>query len=373
MHEFSRVDTNAQLHGGSSSFNNGKMVPPFQTKNATRLRGASRAHENGIKGTPTVTVAYFNYMDRDLVVTTRDGTAVVVPPVGGYSSDEFLVCVTHAMTRQAMERALDTLRSKPNQDDREVVCWIRAYEGALYNNSHHMLSASIEYLIYHRDMCDAAGRCYMPDCDLLVEWLADHGSIHPFDKSKRDEATLRELAPGAGDNTFVFMIKAVDNAVQVQRSTRYVNYGGDIFMIPIERDLRYQTGVHVVTRSPVKDGQHVSDIISKTYTYEEADKKFGLHRSVEDAEIGGPMNDMAKMIIDRDTTVRRVEEAKIRSEQLGADITVQRLKNEGAITKALQEKDSFDRRNYVEWAKSAAALLGAAVTIYGILSSVTSK
>lgn len=372
MHEFSRVDNHAHL-SGKSGYNSGRAILPFQTKNATRIRGASRLHENGRKGTPVVTAQYYNYTDRDLVVTTRDGTSVMVPPVGDYSADEFIVCVTHSMTRQAMERALDTLRSKPNQDDREVMSWVRAYEISLFNNSHQMLAASVEYIVYSRDLCDAAGRCYMPDVDLLVEWLADHGSTHPFDKSKRDEATLQHLTPGAGENTFVFMIKAVDNASQVQRATRYVNLGGQVFMVPIERDPCYPTGVHVISRAPIRDGTHVSDIISKTYTFEEADKRFGLHMSVEEAEIGGPFHDMAKIIVERESVEKRVEEAKIRTEQLGADIIVQRLKNEGAISKAIQDKDAADRRNYVEWAKTAAALLGAAVTIYGILSSLTSK
>jgi len=375
MHEFSRIDNQHQFASptGTQKAQHSKASLPYQQKSATRLRLASRTHENGIKGAPIVTTSYFNYMDRDLVVTTRDGTAVVVPPIGDYSSDEFIVCVTHTMHRSTMERSLDVLKSRPNQDDRETVYWTRAYEGALYNNTHACLSASVEYVIYYRDICDAAGRCYMPDVDLLIEWLAEHGALHPFDKIKRDEATLREIAPGAGEATFVFMIKAVDNSHQVHRATRYVNLGGDIFMIPIERDLKYTTGIHVVSRAPIKDGCAVSDIVPAAYTFEEADVKFGLHRSVEDAVNGGPMTDMAKVIIDHVTTVKRVEEAKLRGEQLEADALVQRLRNEGALSKAEQDKDAATRRNYVEWAKTGVAIIGAAITVYGLVSKLTSN
>lgn len=375
MDEFSRIDSAHQPKriDNSKRHHLAKTALPFQHKSASRVRLASRQHENGIKGTPVVTISYFNYMERDILVTTRDGSAVVVPPVGNYSADEFIVCVTHTMPRESMERALDFLKNRANPDEREASYWIRAYEAALYNSTHSSLAASVEYVIYFRDIQDAGGRCYMPDVDLLVEWVADHGAVHPFDKIKRDEATLQSIAPGVGEATFVFMIKAVDNAHQVQRTTRYINLGGDIFMIPIERDLKYQTGVHIVSRMPVKDGEAVSDVIHRSFSFEDADVKLGLHRNVEDAITGGPLNEMAKTIMERETTVKKVEEVRLRSEQLDADTQLQRLRNEGALTKAQQDKEAAARRNYVEWAKTAVSLLGAAITIYGILSKLSSN
>lgn len=375
MDEFSRIDSAHQPKRIDTQRHHlAKTALPFQHKAASRIRLASRQHENGIKGSPMVTVSYFNYMERDIIVTSRDGSSVVVPPVANYSADEFIVCVTHTMPKESMERALDILKNRANPDERECQYWIRAYEAALYNNkSHHVVAASVEYIIYFRDIQDAGGRCYMPDVDLLVEWLADHGAIHPFDKIKRDEATLQSIAPGVGEATFVFMIKAVDNAQNVQRATRYINLGGDVFMIPIERDLKYQTGVHIVSRSPIKNGEAVSDVIHRSFTFEDADVKLGLHRTIEDAHTGGSLNDMAKSIIERETTVKKVEEVKLRSEQLGADAELQRLRNEGALTKAQQDKEAAARRNYVEWAKTAVALIGAAITIYGILSKLRSS
>lgn len=374
MDEFSRIDSVHQpkrIDTQRTHLN--KTALPFQHKTASRVRLASRQHENGIKGAPMVTVSYFNYMERDIIVTTRDGSSVVVPPVGNYSADEFIVCVTHTMPKESMERALDILKNRANPDERECGYWIRAYEAALYNNkSHQVVAASVEYLIYFRDIQDASGRCYMPDVDLLVEWLAEHGAVHPFDKIKRDEATLQSIAPGIGEATFVFMIKAVDNAQNVQRATRYINLGGDVFMIPIERDLKYQTGVHIVSRSPIKNGEAVSDVIHRSFSFEEADTKLGLHRTIEDALTGGPLNDMAKSLIERETTVKKVEEVRLRGEQLGADAELQRLRNDGALKKAMQDRELAARRSYVEWAKTAVALLGAAITIYGILSKLKS-
>lgn len=372
MDEFSRIDSaNQPKRIDTQRHHLAKTALPFQQKSASRIRLASRQHENGIKGSPLVTISYFNYMERDIIITSRDGSSVVVPPVANYSADEVIVCVTHTMPKESMERALDILKNRANPDERECHYWIRAYEAALYNNkSHQVVAASVEYVIYFRDIQDAGGRCYMPDVDLLVEWLADHGAVHPFDKIKRDEATLQSIAPGVGEATFVLMIKAVDNAQHVQRSTRYINLGGDVFMLPIERDLKYSTGVHIVSRTPIKNGEAVSDVIHRSFTFEEADTKLSLHRTIEDAHNGGPLNDMAKAIIERETTVKKVEEAKLRSEQLGADTELQRLRNEGALSKAQQDKDALARRNYVEWAKTGVALLGAAITIYGILSKL---
>jgi hypothetical protein len=373
MDEFSRIDNVNQPRRINTSQHYAKASLPFQQKSATRIRNASRQHESGIKGAPVVTTSYYNYTDREIVVTSRNGTAVVVEPLGNYAADEFIVCVTHTMRRGAMERALDTLRSRANVDERETHYWIRAYEAALHNHTHDSLSASVEYVVYFRDICDAGGRCYMPDLDLLVEWLADHGSIHPFDKIKRDEAMVTNLAPGIGEATCVFMIKAVDNAHQVQRANRYINLGGDIFMVPVERDLKYSTGIHVVSRTPLQKGEAVSDVIHRSFTFEEADEKFGLHRSIEDAINGGPLHDMAKILIERETTERRVGEARMRTGQLEQEEELQRLRNEAALLKTQQEREAAARRNYVEWAKTAVAVLGAIVTVYGILSKLKSS
>jgi hypothetical protein len=312
-------------------------------------------------------------MDRDILITTRDGSAVVVEPLGNYAADDLIVCVTHSMSRSSMERALDALRNRANVEERETYYWIKAYDDALYNNTHNSLAASVEYVIQYRDICDAGGRCYMPDVDLLVEWLADHGSVHPFDKIKRDEAMVKDLVPGIGEATCMFMIKAVDNAHQVQRATRYINLGGDVFMVPVERDLKYSTGIHVVSRTPLQNGEAVSDVIHRSYTFEEADEKFGLHKSIEDAINGGPLDAMAKLLIERETTERRFGEAKMRSGQLKEEEELQRLRNEAASLKAQQEKEAALRRNYAEWAKTGVAVLGAMVTVYGILSKLKSS
>jgi hypothetical protein len=41
--------------------------------------------------------------------------------------------------------------------------------------------------------------------------------------------------------------------------------------------------------------------------------------------------------------------------------------------KAEQENAAWTRKNYVEWAKTISALLGAAITIYGLWSKITAK
>lgn len=373
MGEYPRIDRIDSFNSTRSQQPVAKGPLPYQQRGASRIRLASQTHEKGIRGAPIVTVSYFNYFERDVVVTSRHGTPIVIPPLSDYNGDQFIVCISHTMPRVTMERALDAMKCRPNPDDPETHYWIRAYEAALYNANLAILTASVEYVIYHRDICDAGGRCYMPDVDLLVEWVADHGAVHPFDKIKRDESTLHALVPGVGTDTLVFMIKAVDNAHQTQRGTRYINLGGDIHTIPIERDLGYDTGVHVVSRSPLKDGEMTRGVVHRSYTFEEADDKFGLHRTVEDAIKGGPITDMAKTILERDAVIKRLRESEIRGSQIEDEAELIRLRNEGARHKAEQDLAASKRRNYVEWAKTGAAILGALITVYGIIVKLTTK
>lgn len=341
---------------------------PFQPKQATRIRTASRGHVRGQGAESSVTVHYYNHSDRAVAVTERDGTVHVLQPSARGAVDELVVCVTRLMQRDLMERSLEILRSDSSGDNPERDQWVRAFEAALYSKTHVTLEASVEYVIYHRDLADAGGRCYMPDLDLLVEWLSEKGAEHPFALSQRNRATMEAIVPGVSDQTFIMMLKAVDNSSVSQRSDRYVNIGGEIYAVPVERDLSYPTGVHLVTRMPVVDGRRCSDTLHRSYSFEEADKVFSLQRTVEDARNGGPIEAMAKNLVEVLTASKKVEEARMRNDQLESDERLQTLRNEGAIAKAVQEKEAFNRKNYVEWAKSIAALLGAAVTVYGIWS-----
>lgn len=340
---------------------------PFQPKQATRIRTASRSHVSG-KVDSCVTVSYFNHSDRAISITERDGTVNILQPTSRSSADEVVVCVSRLMQRDVMERALEVLRTDSVGDDTERDQWIKAYDNALYNNNNTRLEASVEYVIYHRDLMDAGGRCYMPDLDLLVEWFSDRGADHPFCRSQRNRAVMEAIVPGVSDVTFIMMLKAVDNQPGSQRAHRYINVGGQIYHIPVERDTSYPSGVHLVTRTPVGEGPQCSDTIHRSFTFEEADTTFSLHRTVEDAKNGGPVEAMAKNMVELITAKKKVEEANLRAEQLTADEQIQRIRNEGAIAKALQDKEMYSRRNWVEGAKTIAGLLGAAITIYGLWS-----
>lgn len=345
---------------------------PFQPKHATRIRTASRSHVNG-KVDSCVTVNYYNHSDRTISVTERDGTVHILQPTSRSASDEIVVCVSRVMQRDVMERALEILKSDQVSDNHERDQWIRAYDAALYNTSNVRLEASVEYVLYHRDLMDAGGRCYMPDLDILVEWLSDRGAEHPFSKSKRHKATVEAIVPGVSDVTFIMMLKVVDNNTTKQRSTRYINIGGDVYTLPVERDLAYPTGIHMVTRTPVNQGPGVADTLFRSFTFEDADKTFSLHKTVEDAKNGGPVEAMAKVMVEALTVNKKVEEARIRTDQLTQEERLQVLRNEGAIAKAEQDKELYSRRNWVEGAKTIAGLLGAAITIYGIWSKFKSS
>lgn len=344
----------------------------FQPKSATRIRNASRSHVTG-RVESSVTVNYFNHCDRGIVITERDGNTHVIQPNGRSGADEIVVCVSRLMSRDVMERALEILRNDSEGDNHERDQWIRAYDGALYNTKNQTLEASVEYVIYYQDLINAGGRCYMPDLDILIEWVSDKGAQHPFCKSQRNKAVINAIAPGVSDSTFVLMIKAVDNSPLGTRSNRYINIGGEVYPVPVERDPNYPTGVHLVSKCPIRDGIHYTDTLHRTLSFDEADKMFSLHLTVEDAANGGPVEAMAKNMVELMTASKKVEEARMRTDQLSADEELQRLRNEGAIAKAQQDKEMYSRRNYVELAKTTAAVLGTLVTIYGIWSKFKSS
>ena len=131
---------------------------------------------------------------------------------------------------------------------------------------------------------------YELDLQLVVQQRQREKIDHPYGPNETVKRAFMGLVPHLSDDTLVFSLKSVDNSPETSRSTRYINLGGEVYPVPTEQDDRLPDGVHLLCRNPVRkinDGTATKDVWQKTYTYDEADKLFHLHRTPEDALIDG--------------------------------------------------------------------------------------
>jgi len=239
-----------------------------------------------------------------------------------------------------------------------------------------VVTATVEYVINEQQLDDAGGRVYLTDLDLMLEWKGQGKPVkHPFSYAEREKKTLESILPSYTTSSYALMIKAVDNTNRDHYSHRYINIGGEVFQIPVERDMAYVTGIHVTTCRAVTDRgvQDEKGLETKYYTYEDADKKFNLHRTVEDAKYGGPIEEASKAILNASAARMRLEEQSIRSWQTEAERDIMVMKVQTQKQKAEQELEASAQRSLMEWAKVGTAVLGAAVSLLTIWQKIGIK
>lgn len=348
-----------------------KIVP------SSRMTFSSLANDEKIFGAMYCSYMYVNNTGKTLVISGRHGCPVIVPAIG-HRTQTLEVVVTHILTRSEMAEGLVYLEERCDRNDPEIRAWIKAYEWTLGLERRNprptdMLKAAIQYELGNQDLEAANGRAYMPDVDLLVEYKEDRGAIHPFSSPKRTEATMEAVLPKSGTSSFMLMIKSVDNSTHGSHGSRYINLGGKVYRVPVEKDSSYTSGVHVLTRQPITNGEERPGVSHRTMTIEEAEKEFHLHRTPEDALTGGTVSDMVKVRTESESIARKLKEAEMKARHLEMEDEIQRLRNEGAKAKAEQDLASARKKNLMEWPRIITGLLVTTVSFLGLILKTKKK
>lgn len=323
-----------------------------------------------------VTYRYQNRTDRLVTVSRRDGTRFTIKRTERATpNDEFSILVTYFGPVDVIIECLNLL-DESREDSPDTRKIMRAFHRASDRRKGRTVTATVEYVINEKQLDDAGGRVYLTDLDLMLEWKG-HGKAvnHPFSYAEREKKTLETMLPSYSTSTFALMFKAVDNTGKDFYSHRYINVGGEVFQIPVERDEAYVTGIHVTTRRAVTDRgvQDEDGLDTKYYSYEDADKKFFLHRTVEDAKYGGPIEEASKALLNASAARMKLEEQSLKTWQTGQEREITIMKVQSQRQKAEQEKEAAAQRNFMEWAKVGTSILGAAVSLLTIWQKISIK
>lgn len=343
----------------------------FQLVGPSQMKAIDR-RDPGIQPAGTkVLTEYVNHTAQAITIQRRDGTSSLIPPnlarAYNFAGTAFMVRVTHTLSRGEAIENINHLASRVELGDSEAIHWTDAYNLALTGLGNTGLNATVEYVLSLRDIVDAGGIVYMPETDLVINIGGEIKTPHPYERGSRNDRALSDILPDTGDSTMVFMIKAVDNGPGCRRGTRYINLAGSVYTVPIEKDTRYADGIHFISRAPTENGAPTTEIVTRTYTFEEADETFGLFKSVEEATEGGKMTDMAKLKVEESLLNKRITEAKIRNVQAMEDVALSVARSQLATMKLERERKEADRRNFADSIKTIATIMTACVAIVGLM------
>lgn len=311
----------------------------------------------------SVTYRFQNRTDRPITVTRRDGVRFSVRPTSRFNTiDEFRIYVQYSASRDVIKNIAEVLNESSNTGiEHDKI--LRSMRKAYNKGNSNPITATVEYIVVEDQLRNAGGRVYLADLDIVVEMGGLKPMTHPFSNAGIERHKLNSIMPSCTDNTLAFMFKAVDNSEYKLFTDRFINIGGLVFRIPVERDDAFGTGVHVISRSPidvkVQAGDDVDELTSTFYTFEEADKRFGLYLTAEEAKVAGPLVESKK-----EQANLFIAEAKL--ESIKDERGLQILRNQQQQQKLELDMQLNGGKSFLEYAKVGTAILTAVVTVLTI-------
>lgn len=312
----------------------------------------------------SVTTRYRNRTRHPIAVIQRSGVRLTLEPCKTVNPiGELHIQITYAGSYDVIKNILGRLDEEPSPTDSEQRHWKAAFKRALDLASLHatVIYVTVEYALEERHLDQFGGKVYLTDLDLIVGWDDHHlrKIRHPYCRQEIEQKSLEAVFTGVTNKSFVFMVRAIDNTGGKGFADRYVNIGGKVYQVPVERDENLLTGIHVIARRPVDSKSLIpGELQSEHYRFNDADKILHLHLSAEEAQHGGPLTDTIKDRLAAQVSTNKLEELE--------------LQRELTQVKAQYDQQLNTQRLVMEWIKTIATLLTAGLTIYAALRKVKS-
>lgn len=204
---------------------------------------------------------------------------------------------------------------------------------------------------------------YELDLQLVVQQRQRDRIDHPYGPNETMKRAFMGLVPHLSNDTLVFSLKAVDNSRTSARADRFINLGGEVYQVPIERDERMTDGVHLLCRNPVRminDGTASKDVWQKSFGYDEADKIFHLYRTPEDALHDGDR----EAILKQKQLAVKLEDADLKRQQLLDD-------HRRTMDDRTHRDEVLSRRHREEQVKEHSKNLGDWIKLVGMFVTTT--
>lgn len=219
------------------------------------------------------------------------------------------------------------------------------------------------------------GITYVEELDIsfVVDSYQTRQVEHPFSPNERVRKTFEGVVPHISSKTLVFSLKAVQNGPERMMADRYVSLGGEVYKVPIEKDKGLEDGVHFVCRNSaeaIHRGEDRRDVVHEHLSFDEADQRFGMKLTSEEAKIIGNVELQQKIHLSKITHEQKVEEVQMRKEFSDRDMFAADEKEGRERRRIETETHKEHAKNLGDWIRLVTQFTAVAIGAFKTLAKL---
>lgn len=231
----------------------------------------------------TLSYDYQNNTNQMLYVVDRRGIRIALPPNPMRGDGKLVIRITIAVGGNVIINIEDLLVSS-NAHDRKLAELIKeTVDDTKAHRGHcHIVDVSID----PETIINKGGNVYFHNIDVVVsslneEYVAKHPATQAYHKK-----SLITKEPAVNDpSRFGYALHIVDSKGRFGK--RFININNHVYSVPVKTDPTLPDGVYCVSSGSVEGNVDFAIPQTHCYSFDEADEKLMLYKTVEDARTYG--------------------------------------------------------------------------------------
>lgn len=293
--------------------------------------------------------SYYNGLEYPVHVVLRNGIQFTIPPVnyGGRRVFAIRTVVSHANN---VKIDISRLFNNSTETSKSLLATLKEVQDkGLVERTMENSTLSYFYKVTQEDLNNGGNSLYLPHLDVVISTLEGQLPQHPYSEEGLLTQNL-EVFPTANDaNSFGYNIQIVDNHGCYGR--RFINIGNVVYSIPTAKRPTMPDGVYLISNGPCQVEGGITEPVTERYTFEEADEKLPIYRTIEEARtLGDQVAQMEKELKENSLYLKREEQRLAQEAQefkrMQAEEEQRRKVEEQRIKADLEEEE---RRRKREW------------------------
>lgn len=268
-----------------------------------------------------------NTTNSDILVSLRNGiTYAVYPSARTKGNDVPGILIRHVLSLDKHKVKID-VRSQLNDPRTEELKIISSSVLDAKFNTVSKLCHGVEYFVEQERLENSGGILYIANCDIQISNLtAKETPEHPFSRPGVELHSISDNDFLNSKNSVGMSIKLVDNSSTLRE--RFINLGGNIFVVKPVTDVTLQDGLYVVLNGVTVGGSRTGRPKAKYFSFEEMDTVFGgLYKTLEEALALGDLFKQGEK-------ERNIREQELKNDKLNIQKQLQELERKNLEAKA---------------------------------------
>lgn len=294
------------------------------------------------KAAVSITVETYNDTGHHIGLCDRGGVPIVIPPSKLRDGSIKFVKRFEVAKDCEIDPKNTSLAYGLKSKERDVISKILRELGDEPNYIGYVFT--ITYTVKFEQLLNAQGILYLTELDLAINVIRDSihpvPVIHPYSDPAFRFTLLEEDVDSSNIPKFNYSLYIIDKHQQI--GALYTNLQGNVYQIPVANNNFLQDGVYICSSSAAKNITLEHRSLVECYTFEEAQEKKLVFRSISDAQHFGNAEENYQRELKEKTESIKLEQLRLQEEKVRLDKELMRFKHE--IDLAQQELESINAR-----------------------------